>query len=141
VNEKGILKVATGSVHPRKFWLGNAYLHTWGILPPEAQGVTTGSTDMEFGSKPGERRGFLREDPPSSPAGQEREPFDMIPDPPDRIEFSCPCGKILSAPRQAFDRRSKCGACNTVLLLNLVYKRDLDRFEIEPFRIGGAIGA
>ena len=64
-----------------------------------------------------------------------------IPEPPDRIEFSCPCGKILSAPRPLYDRRSKCGACHTVLLLNLVYKRDLDRFEIDPFRIGGALGA
>ena len=67
--------------------------------------------------------------------------FAAQPEPPDRIEFSCTCGKILSAPRHLYDRRSKCGICHTVLLLNLVYRRDLNQFEIEPFRIGGALGA
>jgi hypothetical protein len=96
---------------------------------------------MNFGGKEDQRRRLQRGDLPVSPAEKPAEEPIMIPEPPNRIEFSCPCGKILSAPRQLFDRRSRCGSCNTVLLLNLVYKRDLDRFEIEPFRIGGALGA
>jgi hypothetical protein len=62
-----------------------------------------------------------------------------IPDPPDRLEFSCPCGRRLAAARRLFDRRSKCGFCKTVLLLNLIYRSDLGLFEIEPFRVDGAL--
>ncbi len=58
-----------------------------------------------------------------------------IPDPPMRLEFSCPCGKRLVATRECFDRRSRCGSCRTILLLNLVYQRDLGIFQIEPFRV------
>jgi hypothetical protein len=59
----------------------------------------------------------------------------IIPDPPDRVEFACPCGMRLVATRDLYDRRSRCCACQTVLLLNLVYKRDLRAFEIETFRV------
>jgi len=76
--------------------------------------------------------------PAPQPSSQE---FVAHPEPPDRIEFSCTCGKILSAPRHLYDRRSKCGICHAVILLNLVYRRDLNQFEIEPFRVGGALGA
>jgi hypothetical protein len=65
----------------------------------------------------------------------------VIPDPPDRVEFACPCGTRLVATRELYDRRSRCGACQAVLLLNLVYKRDLRSFEIEPFRVGPDSGA
>lgn len=59
----------------------------------------------------------------------------IIPNPPDRVEFACPCGRRLVATRELYDRRSRCAACGTVLLLNLVYKRDLGAFEIDPFRV------
>ncbi|HVR84860.1 MAG TPA: hypothetical protein VMU54_11155 [Planctomycetota bacterium] len=59
----------------------------------------------------------------------------IIPEPPDRVEFACPCGRVLVATREHYDRRSRCAACRTVLLLNLVYKRDLRSFEIEPLRV------
>lgn len=65
----------------------------------------------------------------------------VIPDPPERVEFACPCGMRLVATRALYDRRSRCGACQSVLLLNLVYKRDLAAFEIEPFRVGPASGS
>jgi hypothetical protein len=62
-------------------------------------------------------------------------------EPPERIDFRCPCGRVLSAPRRLYGRRSKCSGCRTILLLNLMYRRDLDLFQIEPFRIDGARGA
>ncbi len=69
--------------------------------------------------------------------GQAKETSDLsaIPDPPDRLEFQCPCGKRLVAKRELYNRRSKCGACQSILLLNIVYRRDLETFEIDPFRI------
>jgi hypothetical protein len=65
----------------------------------------------------------------------------IIPDPPDRVEFACPCGTRLVATRELYDRRSRCAACRTMLLLNLVYKRDLRAFEIEPFTVDPDSGA
>lgn len=56
------------------------------------------------------------------------------PEPPRKIGFSCPCGAILSAPRELYDKRMFCKSCGEVLLLNLLYKADLQRFEIYPLR-------
>jgi hypothetical protein len=69
------------------------------------------------------------------------EALTIIPDPPDRVEFACPCGMLLVATREVYDCRSRCAACRTVLLLNLVYKRDLRAFEIEPFRVDLDLGS
>jgi hypothetical protein len=41
----------------------------------------------------------------------------------------------LTVPRRLYDRRARCPACKKTLLLNLIYRRDLDVYEIEPFRI------
>ncbi len=55
-------------------------------------------------------------------------------DPPLKIPFSCPCGVFLTAPRELYDKRMRCSSCGEILLLNLLYKADLQRFEIFPLR-------
>lgn len=99
------------------------------ILPDEApSGQTTGpSQDSTAGLT--DMGG--REAPQADTSGA----LSIIPDPPGRVEFACPCGMLLVATREFYDRRSRCPGCKTVLLLNLVYKRDLGAFEIEPFRV------
>ncbi len=59
---------------------------------------------------------------------------DGPPEPPRKLGFSCPCGAILTAPRELYDKRMFCKSCGEVLLLNLLYKADLQRFEIYPLR-------
>lgn len=55
-------------------------------------------------------------------------------EPPRKIPFSCPCGAFLSAPRELYDKRLRCSSCGEILLLTLLYKADLQRFEIYPLR-------
>ena len=55
--------------------------------------------------------------------------------PPDRLEFDCPCGANLIADLGSYDKQSRCGTCQTVLLLNLVYDPETGSHEINPFRV------
>jgi hypothetical protein len=57
------------------------------------------------------------------------------PRPPQKMEFSCACGASLVATAETYDKQSRCGMCQTVLLLNLVYDADCRSFEIVPFRV------
>ena len=65
-------------------------------------------------------------DPPAS--------TDAPQEPPAKIPFSCPCGAFLTASRQLYDKRMRCSSCGEILLLTLLYKADLQRFEIYPLR-------
>jgi hypothetical protein len=57
------------------------------------------------------------------------------PIPPDRLKFACPCGAELVATAATYDKRSRCGTCQSVLLLNLVYDPETGRHEIVPFEV------
>ena len=61
---------------------------------------------------------------------------ELPPQPPKRLEFTCPCGTILVATPATYDKHSRCAICQTVMLLNLVYDAELRSHEIVPFRIG-----
>jgi hypothetical protein len=57
------------------------------------------------------------------------------PDPPRRMEFACPCGTTLIATDDLYDKHTRCGMCQTVLLVNLVYDSESRTHEIVPFRV------
>ena len=69
------------------------------------------------------------------PSLQPYEDPDTEPTPPSRMSFLCPCGAKLTASAQTYDKHSRCGSCQTVLLLNLVYDGETRSHEIVPFRI------
>lgn len=69
-------------------------------------------------------------DPRADTAGSLTE----MPLPPERLEFSCPCGARLVATTETYDKKSRCALCSAVLLLNLVYDPERDKHEIVPFR-------
>ena len=57
------------------------------------------------------------------------------PDPPARMEFSCPCGEVLVATPQTYDKRATCSRCGVILLVNLVYSSTKRSFHIIPIRV------
>jgi hypothetical protein len=63
-------------------------------------------------------------------------PVDAAPPkpPPDSLPFDCPCGAKLSAPRVAYDKKTRCPSCNRLLLLNLIEDPHGGPFRIEPFQ-------
>jgi hypothetical protein len=60
--------------------------------------------------------------------------------PPDRMKFSCPCGAELVATSDMYDKHTRCGMCQTVLLTNLVYDAETRSHEIIPFRVNPESG-
>jgi hypothetical protein len=76
------------------------------------------------------------EDPNAETEGGTAPPAtsDAPQEPPLRIPFSCPCGTFLTAPKELYDKRMRCNSCGEILLLTLLYKADLQRFEIYPLR-------
>jgi hypothetical protein len=60
---------------------------------------------------------------------------DLPPQPPKKLEFTCPCGTVLVATPATYDKHSRCAMCQTVMLLNLVYDAEHRTHEIVPFRI------
>ena len=61
---------------------------------------------------------------------------DLVPDPPDKIGFTCACGVKLVARRKSYDKRMRCGSCRTLMLISVVYDPAGKKFDIEPFRVG-----
>jgi len=57
------------------------------------------------------------------------------PEPPRRMEFACPCGTTLVATHDHYDKHTRCGMCQTVLLVNLVYDAETRTHEIVAFRV------
>lgn len=57
------------------------------------------------------------------------------PDPPAKLEFSCPCGARLIATLETYDKHSRCAMCSTVMLLSLVYDAEKKIHEIVTFRV------
>jgi hypothetical protein len=55
--------------------------------------------------------------------------------PPDRLEYVCTCGAKLIATAATYDKKSRCGTCQQVLLLNLVYDPETGKHEIVPFEV------
>lgn len=55
--------------------------------------------------------------------------------PPKRLEFACACGAALIATPEMYDKHTRCGMCQTVLLINLVYDAEAGSHEIVPFRV------
>lgn len=73
-----------------------------------------------------------------SDAGDETEaaaPSIDAPLPPSRMQFACPCGAVLVATPEMYDRNTRCGMCQTVFLVNLVYDAESKSHEIVPFRV------
>lgn len=63
-------------------------------------------------------------------------PVDVVetPMPPEKLPFDCPCGAKLSAPRAAYDKKTRCPKCGAQLLLNLIQDPHGGPYRIEPFR-------
>lgn len=61
--------------------------------------------------------------------------------PPERMKFTCPCGAELVATSDMYDKHTRCGMCQTVLLTNLVYDAETRNHEIIPFRVNPESGA
>jgi hypothetical protein len=59
---------------------------------------------------------------------------------PGKLEFHCACGAKLIATTATYDKHSRCGSCQTVLLLSLVYDTDQRSYEIVPFRVNPESG-
>ncbi len=55
--------------------------------------------------------------------------------PPDRLEYGCACGAKLIATAASYDKKSRCGTCQQVLLLNLVFDPETGKHEIVPFEV------
>ena len=62
------------------------------------------------------------------------------PVPPGRMKFTCPCGAELVATSEMYDKHTRCGMCQTVLLTNLVYDAETRSHEIVPFRVNPESG-
>ena len=58
-----------------------------------------------------------------------------VPEPPNRLAFTCPCGADLIATPEIYDKHSRCGMCQTVILINLVYDAEHRSHEIVAFRV------
>ncbi len=54
--------------------------------------------------------------------------------PPEKLPFDCPCGAKLSAPRAAFDKKTRCPKCGVQLLLNLIEDPHGGPYRLEPFQ-------
>jgi hypothetical protein len=65
---------------------------------------------------------------------------DSQPEPPKRLEFTCPCGARLIATTEIYDKHSRCAMCQTVMLLNLVFDPEQNTHEIVPFRVNPGLG-
>jgi len=59
----------------------------------------------------------------------------QAPVPPRKLEFTCPCGASLIATPEMYDRNTRCGMCQTVMLVNLVYDAESRTHEIVAFRV------
>ena len=63
------------------------------------------------------------------------------PVPPKKLEFTCPCGASLIATPEMYDRNTRCGMCQTVMLVNLVYDAESRSHEIVAFRVNPESGS
>ena len=58
-----------------------------------------------------------------------------LPEPPNRLAFTCPCGADLIATADMYDKHTRCALCRTVVLVNLVYDAESRSHEIVAFRV------
>jgi len=81
--------------------------------------------------------------PPSGSTEETQEAFPTAeqPPPPKRMKFTCPCGADLIATPEMYDRNTRCGLCQTVMLVNLVYDPESRTHEIVAFRMNPESGA
>lgn len=54
---------------------------------------------------------------------------------PPRMEFTCACGAMLVATPELYDQRTRCGLCQAILLLSVVYDPERRSHEIVPFKV------
>jgi hypothetical protein len=73
--------------------------------------------------------------PSVEPVIEEGGPLPENPIPPDRLKFACTCGAELVATAAAYDKKTRCGTCQQVLLLNLVFDPETGQHEIVPFEV------
>jgi hypothetical protein len=73
--------------------------------------------------------------PSVQPVVEEGGPLPDDPIPPDRLKFACTCGAELVAMAATYDKKTRCGTCQQVLLLNLVYDPETGQHEIVPFEV------
>jgi len=73
--------------------------------------------------------------PSVEPTIEEGGPLPEDPIPPDRLKFACTCGAELVATAATYDKKTRCGTCQQVLLLNLVFDPETGQHEIVPFEV------
>jgi hypothetical protein len=62
--------------------------------------------------------------PQSDPNDETAEAVTVdIPEPPKRWQFTCPCGADLVATPEMYDQHTRCGMCQTVMLVNSRLRR------------------
>jgi DNA-directed RNA polymerase subunit RPC12/RpoP len=57
------------------------------------------------------------------------------PEPPPEIRFSCPCGGSLVARKENYDKRGRCPACGSRLILTLVWDAADHAYVVTPLRM------
>jgi hypothetical protein len=120
-------------------------------LPPiELDGTTSASTEfaveaVKAQSAPASQQDSTVELNAMPQADPNDETADVLsvqaPTPPARMKFTCPCGAEVVATSEMYDKHTRCGMCQTVLLTNLVYDAETRTHEIIPFRVNPESGA
>jgi hypothetical protein len=67
--------------------------------------------------------------------GETADGLAIEPEPPQKMEFVCPCGARLIATTETYDKHTRCAMCQTVMLISLVYDPEKQAHEIVPFRV------
>jgi hypothetical protein len=73
--------------------------------------------------------------PQESRSGVSSGELVIEPEPPQKLEFVCPCGARLLATTETYDKHTRCAMCQTVMLISLVYDPEKQSHEIVPFRV------
>jgi len=115
-------------------------------LPPNAEASTEFAVEaVKAQSAPSSQQDSTVElpaMPKSDPNDETAEAITVdVPDPPKRMGFTCPCGADLVATPEMYDQHTRCGMCQTVMLVNLVYDAESRSHEIVAFRVNPESGS
>ena len=114
-------------------------------LPPNAEASTEFAVEaVKAQSAPSSQQDStveLQAMPQSDPNVETAEAVTVdVPEPPKKMQFTCPCGASLIATEEIYDKHSRCGMCQTVMLVNLVYDAESRTHEIVAFRVNPESG-
>jgi len=57
------------------------------------------------------------------------------PEPPDEAHFRCPCKALLAIPKSLYEKRVKCPACNSRMLIFLLFDPGSKSFTLQHFSL------